>query len=492
MAQGLTSEVYKLQLGGSPTLNSPTHFDGRNVWFTSTTSGVHRIYVVEFWGPYLNLDNTENLRWAEPTVDNLTIGSMGPKLVLVATIMINKIVKQFVRFESGIVTVICSDGNWIRINESTYSIIDTVLAPIPNYLAPGTWAGPFLDENGSTYTSNSKWVLTETTSRNYLETPNHYFVVRTHPTQQYGSVDLQKIYRYNKSTGAYLGFGYLGSKQTEVRYLAYNAGKVYVSAFNRLGVNVYDDVTGGQLAFINVNRDVEEMFEYGGDIYVSSRNGLFSRISKDGTVTDIGNQGVRDYYIAKLGSPMAPEVWYNITLDELNKYDAGATSWFVYEDDTLLVLAQAEKEAADAAKVITAANLEANPHGGAGHAAAHEADQAAALRVAAADANLAAVIAAGNPKGAQYYRKDTRMGKKFNLYARDIQSVAFVPEFKYEYLINNSLSMVTIPAHLIFLKSNGELNAVRFPGLYKGGINKSYGGLMAISTGQYRYKGDKL
>jgi hypothetical protein len=424
MAKGLVQEVFQATITGTPTLNSPTSFDGKNAWFTTGTS-THVIHIIEFWGPYLEdsgeMENATHPRWAEIAVDQITMNAMGPKVREIHTMTPGAKVVQFVRTEVGVTTAICEGDLRIRYSEITYEELSrtTVTKPLVE-APPSIW---------SLRSGSCIWMVKSTDHRGYQETPWHYFTVLAAGEDQCGA-DTQELQWWHRDTGAFLGTVQIpGRKQQSPRYIAYLQGKIYVSAFNEGGLFVFDAETGVYLTKININRDTAEMFVYGNFIYVSSRNGLFTRVDQNWGVTDIGGTAVRAYYVDLLDhTPVAisdADFW-GISNDVIGRNDAGATAW--------------EMDA-------TGAN-------------------------------------------AVYFRKDTRVGKKFNLYGT-YQSVVFMPEKTYQYWTGTSMTTVTVPPHLLF-SAAGVVKAVRFPGIYKGETDKSYGGVMAISTGPLRYKGDAI
>lgn len=444
MAAPFTKEIFQNAPPSSRTvtINSPMAFDGKFMWTTRMVGTNAEIRIVDFWGPHLSLtdiDNDEYPRWAEPTVDEITMGIMGPegfeKIYGFKTfIVVGKTVRQFSRAEAGVMTVIFTDDTWNRYSLSTYALLTSVSNPKTNvtHTPPPLYSGPFLDENGVAFTPSAKCILTNTVNRNYAQSTNFYWTVKPAPSTQTGN-DTQWLYRYSVVDGSYAGKTEIpGRKQDIIRHLSISGDYIYVGSYNNRGVYAFSLGTGALVKYIEVNRDVEEMFEYGGDIFVSSRNALFSKITAGFTVTDIGNASTRNYYWALLtGTTIIPDYeWFKVHPDALNRYDAGATVWEVKTE--------------------------------------------------------------GNDSVAVYYNKNTRLGGKLRFYDNTVRSVGYVPEFTYQYYTNGSFTTVLVPAHLIFLKSNGLTACVRFPGIYMGAINKSYGGLMAISTGVQHYKGDQI
>lgn len=432
MAQGLTKEIFTYDTAAAgftavPALNSPTAYDGKNVWFTGTTGGVSTIIIVSFWGPYTSLDNDEFPRWAEPATDEVSIDQMGPKIRLIAYISPGKLVKQFIRSETNVMTVVYTDNTWVRYSTDTYSVLSSVSYPKPTISYPPLFTGPFLDNTGTAYTPISKWVLDSTTSRNYIEVGAYKFAIGPAPTTQTGA-DRNIIYQYD-SVGLVSFQTIPGRKQVKARYIATNDGKLYIGGYNSRSVLVLSATDMSLIATLDVNRDVDEIFVYDGLVYVSSRNGLLSTIDKYNVVVDIGNSATRDYYIAKVGTVTDAE-WYGKEEIAVDKYDAGHTVWDV--------------------------------------------------------------VSTGGSKSARYVNKTTRKGKQFNLYSSDVASVVYVPEQKYEYYVGTTFTPVTVPAHLLFFRPSKVICAIRFPGIYYGGITKNYGGVMAVSTGTQRYKGDDI
>lgn len=521
MTQGLTKEVFTVNASYNVTgtTNSPTIFDGKNAWFTALTpGGVHKIIIVEFWGPYTDLDNTQFQRWAEPATDEVTLEQMGPKLRVVTVIEINKVVKQFLRNSSNIITAVCTDNTWVEYTTIGYSVVASYSNPKPSITIPPLFSGPFTNLQGVAFTPASKVVLSSSVTRNYLQTPNSYWAVEPSSTlQTQGS---QRIFRYSLTTGARLSGGTLisGRRQFNDVYIAYANGKVYIGRYNEGRVAIRNETNSLSLGFINVNRDVEELFSYAGDIYVTSRDGVFSRINQDDTVTHLGASANRDYYLDLLSTVPDTE-YYGIEQDAIGKYDAGSTIWDI--------------------------------------------------------------TTVGGMSEARYFKKSNRQGKNFKLYSGAIVSTVFTPELSYEYFIGSTLTTVKVPPHLLFFKnsavkfkelsSNGTvllsngvtpvtldssplsfiaaqnlifkpnlgftgnvtvkytvingygvesalvirtfnvptadvnvgvgitgltnepgINAIRFPNIYYGGTDKQYGGVMAISTSINRYKGDLL
>lgn len=433
----LTTEVFSVAISGTPSLNSPTSFDGRCAWFTTGTSNMS-IHIIEYWGPYVDEDNDIYKRWAEIAVDDLTIGALGPKLKLKTTINTTKVIIQFTRNEAGVTTAICSDKTQIRISEVDYSILSSVIVNKPSPAVPALptlFSGPFLDENGVAFTPSSEWIIKSSVIRNYQETPNFYYAVKPAPTTQ-TDPDTQALYWYDLISGLYMGHTHIpGRKQLTTRHLAYADGKVFVGAFNDGGVHVFNSIDGSYNTKLIVNRDVDEIFVYENTVYVSSRSGLFTKINPVTlSVSDYGNSSTRAYFIglldASLSAPTAisdAEFW-GISQDCVGKYDGGSTVWYL---ETTFGITNAK-----------------------------------------------------------YFNKLTRSGKIFNLYG-EYKSAVYVPELKYQYWVDGALTDVTVPPHLLYSEAN-KVNAIRFPGIYKGSFSKSIGGVMAISSGPLHYKGDAI
>ncbi len=444
MAAPFTKEIFAtiVPSGKTVSFNSPMAFDGKYIWYTRKQGANTELRVTDFWGPHSSLstiDNDEYPRWAEPAVDEITMGIMAPdglsKMYNFKQFSLSgKTVKQFSRAEYNVMTVICTDDTWFRYDLTTYTLINSFSNPKSNatITIPTYYSGPFVDENGDAFTPSSKCIITNTVNRPYAQSNLFMWAVKPAPSTQTGA-DTQWLYRYDAVTGAYVGRTEIpGRKQDMVRYLVINGDNIYVGSYNKRGVYVYNLVSGALVAYIEVNRDVEEMFEYGGLVYVSSRNALFSQIDTGFVVKDIGNAATRNYYWALLtGTTIIPDYeWFKVHPDALNRYDAGATVWEVKTE--------------------------------------------------------------GGDSVAVYYNKETRKGGKFRFYDNTVRSVAYTPEFTYQYYTDGAFTNVKVPAHLIFVYVGGNIGCARFPGIYMGAINKSYGGLMAISTGVQHYKGDQI
>lgn len=444
MAAPFTKEIFQnpASTGRTVAFNSPMAFDGKYIWSTRMNGANTELRIIDFWGPHsstTSIDNDEYPRWAEPTVDEITMHLMGPEGFMKMYnfrqfTLPGKTVKQFSRAEYNVMTVICTDDTWFRYDLATYTLINSFSNPKSSvtHTPPAAYTGSFVDENGATFTPSSKWIINNTLNRPYAQSELFIWAVKPAPSTQTGA-DTQWLYRYDISTGAYVGRTEIpGRKQDMIRHLVINGDYIYVGSYNNRGVYIYNLVSGALVHYAEVNRDVEEMFEYGGQVYVSSRNGLFSKINGGFAVTDIGNAATRNYYWALLtGTTIIPDYeWFKVHPDALNRYDAGATVWEV------------KTEGADSVAV--------------------------------------------------YYNKETRKGGKFRFYDNTVRTVAYIPEFTYQYYTNGAFTNVKVPAHLMFGKSNGQFACARFPGIYMGAINKSYGGLMAISTGTKHYKGDQI
>jgi hypothetical protein len=179
-----------------------------------------------------------------------------------------------------------------------------------------------------------------------------------------------------------------------------------------------------------VNRDVEEIFTYENTVYITSRLGLFSKVDSALIVTDYGNSAMRTYFIGLLNAAATtppPIVDFKF--------------WNVSAD----VLSKFD-----------------------------------------AGATVWSIVSGK----AAYYRKDTRVGKQFELDAT-YKGCGCIPALTYQYFIDGALTTVTVPPHL-FLRNDTNLKVYRLPGLYKGVTTKSIGGVMAVSTGPLHYKGDLI
>jgi hypothetical protein len=237
MAVTLVSEVFTCTLSGTSPLNGPSSFDGKNLWFYSLVGGVHKIDIVEYWGPFNDsVDNVSHLRWAEIEVDMLTLNNLGPKVRLIKSITVASAVKQFIRYESGITTAMLANMDQVKISETTYEIISTTNIPKPTPVAPVVTHPAFeVSINGA-----CNWFISSSDTRHYQETPNFYYSVSAPICDQKGT-DQQSLNRYHKTSGALLGSTLIpGRKQVTNRYIAYlPSGHVFVGSLNEGCVFVF-------------------------------------------------------------------------------------------------------------------------------------------------------------------------------------------------------------------------------------------------------------
>lgn len=277
----------------------PTFFDGKNAWFSFIDGATSKVKVIEFWGPYVDLDNATNLRWQEPEVDMITLATLGPKCRVVKTLSFSFELSYFVDEVYRVAVVRASDGKvGAYVDKATYSVVTNT--PPTDPIFPGT----FIDENGKTYAPES----------NVLRTTHFWYAVGPAPLTMYGD-DRQKLYRYNLD-GTYDGFSIIpGRKQFNSRVLCEHRDYVWVTGFNTSGVHLFDELTGVFFTSVTVNRDVSDVFVRDGVLYTYSRGKLVSSISEALSVTHVGGEAL----YGRLKDPRT---------DKYRKYqDAGSYWW---------------------------------------------------------------------------------------------------------------------------------------------------------------------
>lgn len=434
-----------------------TFFDGKNFWVASSES---ILKVVEFWGPYVDLDNTSNTRWQEPEVDLVTIPLLGPKVRVIKTI-------QPVLFRGS------NGGMYVKVSDVPSTVTyEEVPATISHFKDAGDFVKLYAklneDDIGFTKILYSKidyepvsveltrdWlielgqlVLPEQLpdENGVLYTPespitrggDYWWAVGPTVLGQFGD-DRQFLYSYTQSVaiGAPLVYhsrvAIPGRKQFEPRSLAAAYGKMWVTGFNTSSIHGYDLVTGAFFTSVGINRDVSGVYSEAGKLYTLSRNGLVHEVSAALNVVPVGGQSYWDDLVEDTALPKRK--WC----------DLGSVYWRVSADQKSIE------------KVDKATNLVTK------------------YRVFDDDPE-------DDPPADEEFDEDKK-----------VIFVAGSPVMTYEYFDGTAFQTVEVPEHVMvgcFDGTDYKTETFRLPGFYRGIAKKTASGYTAVSIGPLSYKGD--
>ena len=342
--------------------NNAHFFDGRNMWICNGSN----CYIIEFWGPYNDLDNSRNTRWDEHEVDIVTLPEMGPKVMLENSIIAGLFFSptgnvyfgddeipetDTAEFNYAQISHVVDNNNSVILkvkfrsdsnetfskliyDKSTYRLIDFELSRFMQ-IELGRLVLPeqVPDENGVLYTPESEIV----------RGGDYWWCVGPVVRGQYGD-DRQYLYRYTQSVaiGAPLVYhshvAIPGRKQFDLRALSPAYGKMWVTGFNTSSIHGYDLVTGAFFTSVGINRDVKGIHTENGLLYTLSRNGLVHNVSEALNVTPVGNQSYWDDIIGKKALPKRKwcdlgSVYWRVSKDKMSieKVDKATNLVTVYK-----------------------------------------------------------------------------------------------------------------------------------------------------------------
>jgi hypothetical protein len=217
----------------TPTVNTgESVYDGKNLWVMDSSGTAH---VIEFWGPYHDLDNGLFVRWKEEEVDKLTFAGVGPKCRVLRTV------------NFGTAGPICYYNNYVYVVGSNL---------IKKCHTAGTVATTFATDLSI--------------SSNLAFYDNKAFFVGDCPVTQF-VLDKQVLYSIDLTTAVVTTVGYIpGRKQIETRYLVIVNDMLYVSSMNSMSVHKFNPSSGAFITSITINRDVNRLSREENDVIVTS------------------------------------------------------------------------------------------------------------------------------------------------------------------------------------------------------------------------------
>ena len=233
-------------------------FDGRYLWVPQNDCSV---VVLDFWGPYPELDNDEfTRRHLHEDYDYSAAGAQGPAFRKVGTLIptppsgLTAAAPEAIKYYNGAIYYLLRNTN------GSHFIAKTAVTKVN----PGVV---------SVFSSDS--VVRRGTSFGFTDiaySNGRVYWVSSPPTSQTGT-DSQLLWYApaNSSLNSEAAYQTLPlRKQFEKRYLAVANDCLYISAFNEMSVLKFNAVTGTYIGEIPVNRDIERLFAVGNDVYVVS------------------------------------------------------------------------------------------------------------------------------------------------------------------------------------------------------------------------------
>lgn len=505
--------------------SAPTCFDGKNFWVASTET---TISVVEFWGPYADLDNERNTRWSEHEVDTLTLPLMGPKLRVLHTLVPTLLVAQdgqiyfsnddvpsgtSVTTHTGKVSHFKDAGTHVVVftklsngddgftkffySKVTYTVTDVVL-PQSKRVEFGQLTLPDTvpDENGIHFIPESPIV----------KGGNFWWCVGPTVLGQFGD-DRQFLYRYTRASDispmVYNSrVAIPGRKQFDPRSLAPAYGRMWVSGFNTSSIHGFDLVTGAFFTSVGINRDVSGVHTEDGKLYTLSRNGLVHHVSEALNVTPVGGQDYWDDLVEDAALPKRKwcdlgSVYWRVSedsksIEKVDKATGLVTKYRAFDDDVSGVVFN------DSGSWVAATIV------------GEDITPIATTKTTEIDDNkLVITESLVNPPDVNFTKlsvtqpelkqedgsvdlvSSMTLPPKQQSTAGKVIFVVASPTMTYQYFDGTAFQTVTVPEHIMI--GNGtttKTEAYRLPGLYRGTATKTASGYTAISVGPLSYKGD--
>lgn len=476
-------------------------FDGHSIW-VPFEMGIKKI---SFWGPYVDAEMESQFnRKTEPEVDSITIGSIGPKLVIEKSIDL-PITPRSIEYGDGyIYAVDYPISTLVVINATTGKHVNTVNFPINEYRR-----------------SQIKLV------------GKRLYYIGSRPTSQ-NNVDAQSLFHFDVSNPLSIPAITAATatlqdrKQEECRYLAAANGYLYVSSHNSFGVHKYDALTGAYIKSIQINKDITHLLTVDNEVMCVSKGSVpevegaafIKKIGSDGKITFPGEDPEKPVEV-KLPTALSSSQWQQMLADGTHMYmcEPGKKNISKYKisDGTLEQtigtpgpvvgiaisggsLVYLEPKTYDPSSVavdfgsqptelISKINLDdsvSHLYGVIGTKVESYADDGV---------NIWSVNSDGNIQRTRKSDKKTFLTGEDNdyeiddeEYAKNLKGVFVTPQFEYQYWDGNSFQNCTVPKHLFLIK-DGKVVGFRLPNVFVWEYEQTINQNTAISTGGYEYKG---
>lgn len=269
--------------------NLKVAYDGKNLWYVNKWRT--HVVVVDFWGPFnFALDDLPDLngfynRHLCPEDDLIRAFDRGQQIRVLAVIEIFKLLPGQDQLNSPAPSPVIQSITYLN-NEVHVVTLDGKGYRFPCDLSIRTIED--LPTN-KTYTINGE------NDSDVVGLSTKIFTVGPAPIPQPFvddfEPDSQSLIWYDTTTNTNGSTVIPGRKQLTPRRLAVANDCVYVTAYNELNVYKFD-VNGSLLATIPVNRDVENIFADGSDVWVISSNKgalTFPATEPDGDARDLSS-----------------------------------------------------------------------------------------------------------------------------------------------------------------------------------------------------------